>query len=169
MNSYPPSDVLNGARTIRYFLRKLLDSQTAANIDSSLAQFLSNLQERDKVSEKILILLSKDKQTRRWMSQYLEQVAVNASKGFRDFSNTISPPDPPAAPEYACPKCGAPWFRRGKGLSIPKCVRCKTSCYELVIAHYICPEHDYIQPVFDEMTPIGKCPSHPNMLLVRAK
>ncbi len=113
---FKPEDVLEGARSIRFFLPELLEDD-AVQVDSQLAELLAQAKAGQQVHEQILELLKSYPDTYNWMAEFLSEKQV--SKGFEKLAGqgqAIS------AQKYICPeKNDYTWYRRVIGETIPIC------------------------------------------------
>ena len=121
---YQPEDILEGARSIRPYLRSLLASD-ADMIDREVADLLGRAQAGEKVGNLLLDVLSRNDATREWMAQFLK----NHQLQYREETDTSSKSfEPPAGevsalemPIFRCPQCDYEWRRPFVGMPIREC------------------------------------------------
>jgi hypothetical protein len=112
---FPPEDVLEGARSIRFYLPDLLGS-AAAECDRQLVALLTQAQQGESVDQAILKLLTRDPKTKQWLAEFLSPKAT--AKGYDRLPGSSGAI---AAVKYVCPQGDYVWYQRSAGVSVPHC------------------------------------------------
>ncbi len=113
-----PEDYLEAARTIRFYLPDLLDSQQAESMDTQLADLL-NQSEQD-VENQILEILCSTEATRQWTVEFLESETLEQFKSYQPIPGNPTQPIPGLV-KYKCPDCDYVYYQRQEGERIPLC------------------------------------------------
>lgn len=114
MAQFTPEDVLEGARTIRFFLPNLLGAEAGA-VDQQLAELLGQAKAGQPIDPQILEILKSHSATYSWIAEFLS--SEPDAKG----PSPIGRPDAVSAPKYVCPEGDYSWFQRSVGIPVPSC------------------------------------------------
>jgi hypothetical protein len=120
MAKYPTEDILEGARSIRPYLAKLLEADSEV-VDHELSDLLAKAQVGQKIDNQILDLLSRQESTRVWIVQYLALKRPPEQEVERLYSGLPGESVPPPVPKYACPRGDYVWYRPAVGVEVRDC------------------------------------------------
>ncbi|MFM7427783.1 MAG: hypothetical protein ACKO7W_22750 [Elainella sp.] len=114
MAQFTPEDILEGARTIRFFLPDLLGTEAEA-VDQQLAELLGQAKAGQQADQQILEILKGHPETYRWIAEFLSSEPDPKSPRLPGLPNAVS------APKYVCPEGDYSWFQRSIGIPVPSC------------------------------------------------
>lgn len=110
--------IIETALSIRPNLSSLLDETTSAQVRQQLDLLLQNIQMGEDVEDDIWELLTNNRKTRRWVTDFQPD-----TNGVRKGPNA-SLPGPPSnmySPKFKCPHCDESWNRDRIGRPTPLC------------------------------------------------
>jgi hypothetical protein len=114
---YQDEDILDAARVIRVYLRKLVP-ETADELDRQIAGLLGRGATGDRVAGLVLAVLTSNPATREWVRLFLGPAAALVSRGFELWPGTGGRVD---APRYDCPQGDLTWYQPAIDTPVPEC------------------------------------------------
>ncbi|MGK7876930.1 MAG: hypothetical protein AB4426_27665 [Xenococcaceae cyanobacterium] len=117
---YPSENILEGARSIRPYLPKLLNSPEAEAIDHQLAELLMQAQQgQSNIDNKLLEVLTSTEPTREFTVKFLNLSPVERITYYYPIPGDPTPIS--GLVKYACTFGDYVWYQRQKGQPIPNC------------------------------------------------